>query len=89
MAGDIGYAIKALKTKNRVAREDWDGDYITLLPGYPDGIEANENIQKAHRVPAGTIMKYKPYIQKFTAQGIAMWSPSTDDMLAEDWVILE
>ena len=89
MAGDIGLAIKAIKNKAKLSREEWDGDYIVLLPGYPEGILANENNQKAHKVPAGTIMYYKPYIQKFTAQGIVMWAPTAEDILADDWVILE
>jgi len=89
---DFGYALKALKNGHKVARTGWNGKgmYVTLLPGYPDGIEVNENIQKAHKLPAGSILKYRPYMQLFTAQDdIAMWSPSGSDALAEDWEVLE
>jgi len=91
-AGDFGYAIKAMKNGHKAQRAGWNGKnmYVTVLPGYPEGIEVNENTQKAHKLPEGSKLIYRPYFQMMTAQGdIAMWSPSGSDALAEDWVVLE
>jgi len=88
----FGQAIEALKLGKRVARKGWNGKdmYAILMPGYPDGIEVNEVTQKAHNLPQGTVLKYRPYYQLWTAQkDVAMWSPSTSDTLAEDWYIVE
>lgn len=86
---NFGQAIELLKQGKRVARTGWNGKgmYLTLMPGYPDGIEVNEATQKAHNLPAGAKLIYRPYFQLFTAQkDVAMWSPSSSDALAEDWV---
>ena len=87
----FGEAVLSAKNGYKVARKGWNGKgmYITIMPGYPDGIEANENTRKAHNLPEGAILKFRPYFQLFTAQGdVAMWSPSGSDALAEDWVIV-
>lgn len=89
---DFGFAVRALKNGKRVTRRGWNGEgmYLTMMPGYPDGVEVNEATQKAHNLPAGTKLVYRPYFQLFTAQkDVAMWSPSGSDALAEDWVIIQ
>lgn len=89
---DFGSALKALKAGYKVAREGWNGKgmYLTLMPGYPNGIEVNEATQKAHNLNPGDKLIFRPYFQLFTAQkDIAMWSPSGSDALAEDWTVVE
>lgn len=89
---NFGQAIEAAKQGKKVSRSGWNGKnmYAVIMPGYPDGIEANEATQKAHNIPAGTILKFRPYWQLFTAQSdVAMWTPSGSDSLAEDWCILD
>lgn len=91
-AMNFGLAVEAMKKGHKVARLGWNGKnmYAVLMPGYPDGIEANEVTQKQHNVPAGTTLKFRPYMQLKTAQDdIAMWSPSGSDCLADDWEIVE
>jgi len=88
----FGYAVEAMKIGKKVSRTGWNGKnmYATLMPGYPEGIEVNEVTQKAHNLPAGSKLIYRPYYQLWTAQqDVAMWSPSTSDTLAEDWYIVE
>ena len=64
--------------------------YLVIMPGYPEGIEVNEVTRKAHNLPEGTKLIYRPYWQLYTAQkDVAMWSPSGSDSLAEDWIIIE
>ena len=88
----FGAAIEAAKQGKKVSRTGWNGKnmYAVIMPGYPNGIEANEATQKAHGIPKGTILKFRPYWQLYTAQSdVAMWSPSGSDSLAEDWCILD
>lgn len=85
----FGQAIELLKQGKKVARVGWNGKgmYVCLMPGYPNGIEVNEATRKAHNLPEGATLVYRPYMQLFTAQkDVAMWSPSGSDALAEDWI---
>lgn len=87
----FGQATHAAKAGFKVARAGWNGKgmYAVIMPGYPEGIEANEATQKAHNIPAGTRLVYRPYWQLYTAQrDVAMWAPSGSDSLAEDWMIV-
>ncbi len=87
----FGEALECLKAGLKVSRTGWNGKgmYAVMMPGYPDGVPVNETTQRAHGVPDGTVLKYRPYFQLLTAQGdVAMWSPSDSDILAEDWMVL-
>ena len=89
---NFGLAVEAMKKGMKAAREGWNGAgmYATIMPGYPEGIPANKNTAISHGIPEGTILKFRPYFQLFTAQGdIAMWAPSGSDALADDWQIVE
>jgi len=86
------YAVAAIKGGKKVARAGWNGRdmYAVIMPGYPDGVTVNEVTQKAHNLPEGTVLYYRPYFQLYTAQkDVAMWAPSGSDALAEDWLIVE
>lgn len=88
----FGHAIEAAKAGRKVCRSGWNGKnmYATLMPGYPGGVEVNEATQKAHNLPSGTVLIYRPYWQLYTAQkDVAMWAPSGSDSLAEDWCVLD
>jgi hypothetical protein len=88
----FGLAVDTAKKGSKIARIGWNGKgmYVTIMPGYPDGIEANENTRIAHGLEKGAILKFRPYFQLFTAQrDVAMWAPSGSDALAEDWVIID
>ncbi len=89
---DFGDAIKAAKAGKKLARRGWNGNgmYSVYMPGYPDGIEVNAITQKQHGLKEGSKLVYRPYLQLYTAQkDVAMWSPSTSDVLADDWYIVE
>jgi hypothetical protein len=88
---DFGQAIDWLKAGRKVAREEWNGKgmYITLKPGYPNGIVVNEVTQKAHNIPEGTIITYCPYLEMKTADNkLVPWLASQTDILADDWIKL-
>jgi len=89
---DFGWALELLKRGRKMAREGWNGKgmYITYKPGYPDGIVANEATRKAHNLPEGATIIYRPYLEMKTADGsIVPWLASQTDILAEDWQVVE
>lgn len=91
MNKNFEYAFKALRNGARVFRTEWtELSYIVLLPGYPEGILVNENNQKAHRLKEGATLIFKPYFQGVKVTGeIVIWNASTEDLLAEDWIIID
>lgn len=88
---DFSNALKRVKSGSRIARRGWNGKdmFVTYQPGYPDGVSINENTQKALNLPAGTIVKFLPYLMMKTVDGSCVpWLASQTDILAEDWFIV-
>ena len=88
----FGQALEALKTGHGVARAGWNGKgmYVVLMPGYPDGVQANEATAAAHGIDLNTTVIVRPYFVLKTAQNdLAMWAPSGSDALAEDWELAD
>lgn len=88
---DFGDALAFLKKGMKVAREGWNGKdmFAVYQKGYPEGIPCNKQTAEAFGYEEGHIFKVRPYLQLKTAQGDhAMWTPSTSDILAEDWYIV-
>lgn len=89
---NIGGAVAAMKAGKKVARKGWNGKnmFAVYQKGYPDGIPCNKQTAEAWGMKEGDLFKVRPYLQLKTAQGDhAMWAPSTSDVLAEDWEIIE
>ena len=85
-------ALCLLKDGKRLSRSGWNGSgmFTVYQPGYPNGISINENTQKALNMPAGTIVKFRPYLLLKTVDGSCVpWVPSISDILAEDWFVME
>jgi len=85
---DFSWALKCLKRGEKLQRQGWNGKglWIVLQEGYPDGVAANKNSQKAYGVPEGTIIKVRPYLVIRSIDGsFVPWLPSQTDILAEDW----
>lgn len=84
----FGVAVEAMKRGKKVTRTGWNGKgmYAYYVPEakYPAQRGANmEGVFENDMVP------YRAYLALKTAQNdIATWSPSTSDVLAEDWIIL-
>jgi len=88
----FGMATEAAKRGGKVGRVGWNGSgmYAVIMPGFPEGVPANEITAITHDIPVGTKLSVRPYWALMTAQGdIAMWAPSGSDSLADDWVIVE
>lgn len=82
---DFGQALKLLKQGKRVARIGWNGSgmfaYYVAGGNYPSQMKAIDGCFEDNYVP------YRPYLALKTAQNdVATWSPSTSDVLAEDWI---
>lgn len=91
-ARDIGWAVHAMRSGQRVRRAGWNGKNMLLAyqAGYPDGIAINANTARATGQPEGTVLKFLPYVMMRTAHGeFVPWLCSQTDLLAEDWEIAE
>ena len=81
----FGQAVDALKEGHRVFRAGWNGKgmYLYYVPAstYPAQTEAA-------RIQFGDTVPYREYLALKTAQNdVATWSPSSSDVLANDWII--
>ena len=87
----FGKAIELLKDGKKVCREGWNGKnmFIVYQKGYPDGIPCNKNTSEAWGITEGVLFRVEPYLQiKMVNGSHAMWVPSINDCLAEDWMEL-
>ena len=76
---DFSGILYALKAGKAVARKGWNGKGIYLI------------YVKSENNPFTTYGKVSPFIGIKTVQGTfeVGWRPTTVDMLAEDWIILD
>lgn len=86
---DFGSALQALKNGCRLARRGWNGKgmFIFLVGG---------STFKVNREPLlsifgeGTEINYRPHLDIKNVDGtIATWVPSSTDLMAEDWFIVD
>ena len=88
---NFGEALESAKIGAKILREGWNGKgmFVVYQKGYPDGIPCNENTAKAWGMEVGELFKCEPYLQiKMVNGSHAMWVPSINDVLADDWRIL-
>ncbi len=88
---DFGQALQELKAGNKVCRSGWNGRdmWVVLQKGYPEGIAINRNTSEATGIPEGTVMRFRPYIMMYTANGeFVPWLASQSDVLEEDWEVV-
>lgn len=88
---DFSLALMCLKEGRKMARRGWNekGVFVVYQKGYPNGIHCNKQTAEAWGLNEGDLFKCEPYLQIRTALGShAMWVPSIEDILAEDWYIV-
>lgn len=88
----FGDAIQAMKQGNRIARRGWNGKgmFVVYQKGYPQGIPCNKQTAEAWGMNEGELFRCEPYLQiKMVNGSHAMWVPSINDVLAEDWSIVQ
>jgi len=84
----FGAALEALKDGLKVTRPGWNGKGMYLYYVPANSYKAVTEIAKKE---FGDTVPYGAYLAFKSAQGTieAGWKPSTTDMLAEDWTIIE
>ena len=88
---NFGQALEALKLGSKVSRDGWNGKgmFVVHQKGYPQGIPCNKQTAEAWGMNEGDLFRCEPYLQIQMVNGShAMWVPSINDVLAEDWGIL-
>ena len=87
-----GEAIDLMKKGFHLARNGWNGKnmFVVYQRGYPDGINCNAQTALAWGMKEGELFKCEPYMQIQTVNGShAMWVPSNNDNLSNDWGIVK
>ncbi len=85
----FGWALEALKSGFKVAREGWNGKgmFLFLVPG------STFKVDRAPLLgiyPEGTQINYCSHIDMKTADDkVVPWVANQTDVLAEDWQILD
>lgn len=88
----FGEAVRKMKDGKKVARLGWNGKgmWVVYRTGYPNGIACNKNTAEAFGIPEGSVVKIRPYLQMFCADGtFQMWFATQSDILANDWMVVE
>jgi len=88
----FGLAVEALKKGLKVARAGWNGKgmFVVYQKGYPQGIPCNKQTAEAWGMSEGEPFICNPYLQIKNVNGShSMWVASINDILAEDWMIIE
>lgn len=89
---DFSDALFELKQQKRLSRSTWNADdqFVVHQKGYPEGIGINKNTSDATGIAEGTVCIFEGYFMLFNAeQHFVPWVPSTGDLLADDWYILD
>lgn len=89
---DFSKALKLVRQGKRIARNGWNGKgmFVVYQRGYPNGIPSNRQTAEAWGLNEGDLFKVEPYLQIKMANGShAMWVASINDLLAEDWHVVE
>lgn len=86
---NFGEAIEAVKQGKKIAREGWNGKgmFVYYVPAnkYPFSTEVGKSLADED----GKVT-YNAYLAiKNVNETVSTWVPSINDVLAEDWVILE
>lgn len=92
MGMTFGIAVELLKRGCKVARDGWNGKgmFVVYQKGYPNGIPCNKQTAEAWGMNEGEFFKCNPYLQIRCVDGShSMWVPSINDVLAEDWVLVD
>jgi hypothetical protein len=88
----FSFAIEALKQCKKIARKGWNGKgmFVVYQKGYPKGIPCNKQTADAWGLNEGDNFMCNPYLQIKCVDGShSMWVPSINDVLADDWEIID
>jgi len=86
---DFSTALIWLKEGKKVCRLGWNGKgmFAFLVPGSKFEVSREP---LASIMPIGTPVNYRPHLDLKAVDGsIGVWTPSTSDLLADDWMVVE
>lgn len=86
---EFSEALTLIKQGHLMAREGWNGKgmYVFLVPG--SVFEVNR-APLLGIFPLGTVVTYRPHLDMRSADGeIGVWTPSSSDLLAADWYMVQ
>ena len=89
---DFSDALRAVKDGRKISRIGWNGSnmFVVYQKGYPAGIPCNKQTAEAWGMAEGDLFICNPYLQIKKADGShSMWVPSIDDVLSDDWVLVD
>lgn len=89
---DFSDALREVKAGKKIARLGWNGKgmFVVYQKGYPEGIPCNKQTADAWGMNEGDLFICQPYLQiKNPDKSHSMWVPSINDVLSEDWIVLE
>ena len=95
---NFGQAIEALKEGKLVTREGWNGKGLFVMKQIPAeiGLEIIPKMQSVQEsakkvlVSRGTTLKYENQMLIIKPNGtVDSWVPSSSDVFAEEWTIVE
>lgn len=86
-AMNFGLAVEAIKKGLKITRQGWNGagQFVYYVPAnsYPAQTDAAKQT-------FGDMVPYRAYMALKTVQNdIQVWIPSTTDVLADDWLVVE
>lgn len=85
----FGDALQALKAGKRVARAGWNGKGMFVYYVRAAAYLAQSEAAKTY-FGENAYVPYAPYLAlKGVDERVSTWVPSINDVLAEDWVVLE
>ena len=91
---DFSDALRYLKSGEKISRTSSSlilhDSFIVYQKGYPNGIPCNKQTAEVYGMNEGDLFICNPYLQIQNADGShSMWTPSIDDILANDWAVVE
>lgn len=95
---NFGLIIEALKQGKLAQREGWNGKGMFIMKQIPaeiglDIIPRMQSVQQTAKdilINRGTTLKYENQMLIIKPDGTAdSWVPSSSDIFAEDWIILD
>jgi hypothetical protein len=88
----FGQALSEVKAGKKIARSGWNGKgmFVVYQKAYPNGIPCNKQTAEAWGMSEGDLFRCEPYLQiKMVNESHSMWVPSINDVLAEDWILID
>lgn len=94
----FGDVIEALKQGKLASRKGWNGKGMFIMKQVPSeiGLDIIPKMQSVQRIAKeilmlrGTTLKYQNQMLIIKQDGTAdSWVPSSSDIFAEDWIIIE